>query len=576
MTYASHRSSHPIRAIRIAPLAPLALLAVMGMNPTPAQACGGTFCDSGPQVMPVDQTGESIIFWIDHSGSEPHTEAHIQIQYEGDAENFAWIIPVTAVPEVFVSSQALFDNILQATVPTFTINTTTIGDCSFGFGCAMADSVGGTPNGFGSFSTSGQEGSDTNGGPEVLDRGFAGAFEYVTLTGDSVQEIVDWLDMAGYAQDPDAPPILEEYLQEDFVFVAVKLKGGADVDEIHPLGIRYAGIEPCIPIKLTRIAAVDDMKIRALFLGEGRLVPTNWPHVEVNHSRYDWVNGPSVNYDEVVSLAIDEAGGRAFVTEYAGTDDVVSTSGVFDSRWSAAKFEDIDPTLIVDELTSQGLIACDGEQCAFNHPQVQALLEIYLPAPDGVTAGEFWSCLSCYEGLIDPVAWSAQPGFGADFQDRLSGPGQHAVDMLADATYLTRMFTLLSPHEMLEDPTFHETDALPTVDNNVGATRVNDCDSGPSYIELFDGRRIALTDGGTMPDLEGNPAALRIEQVPMMGPAQIELDNTGTIDALLDEYNDTRLAGPEGGCSIGRVGIEALFGLFAIFGIAWFNRGGRR
>jgi hypothetical protein len=402
---------------------------------------------------------------------------------------------------------------------------------------------------------------------------FAGAFEYVTLTGDNVQEIVDWLDMNGYAQDPEAPPILEEYLQDDFVFVAVKLKGGAEVDEIHPLAIRYPGVEPCIPIRLTRIAAVDDMKIRALFLGEGRLAPTNWQHVEINHSRYDWVNGPSVNYDEIVSLAIDEAGGRAFVTEYAGADDVVSISGVFDSLWNASAFEGIDPSLVVDELTSQGLVACDGSQCTFNHPQAQALLEIYLPAPDGVSQEEFWSCLSCYADQIDQFVWSALPGFAADFDARISGPGQHAVDMLADATTLTRLFTLLSPHEMIEDPLFHETDSLPTVDNNIAATRVNDCDGGPSYIELPDGSRVALTDGGTMPELDGNPAARRIEQVPLMGPPQVELDNADTIDALLDEYNDTRLVGPEANnCSIGRVGLEALFGLFAIFGIAWFNR----
>ena len=38
-------------------------------------------------------TGESIIFWIDDSDGEPHTEAHIQIQYEGDPEKFAWVIP---------------------------------------------------------------------------------------------------------------------------------------------------------------------------------------------------------------------------------------------------------------------------------------------------------------------------------------------------------------------------------------------------------------------------------------------------------------------------------------------------
>jgi hypothetical protein len=65
------------------------------LAPRLADACGGTFCDGGPQVMPVDQTGETIVFWVDESGSEPHTEAHIQIQYEGDAERFAWIIPVT-------------------------------------------------------------------------------------------------------------------------------------------------------------------------------------------------------------------------------------------------------------------------------------------------------------------------------------------------------------------------------------------------------------------------------------------------------------------------------------------------
>jgi hypothetical protein len=569
MTYASHRS------IRIVPIAllSLSLAMVVGMTSTPAHACGGTFCDNGPQVMPVDQTGESIIFWIDHSGAEPHTEAHIQIQYEGDAESFAWIIPVTAVPEVLVGSQALFDNMLQATVPTFTINTTTIGDCggSFGFCFAMEDSAGGVLNSVSTFTT-GSAGGDEAGGPDILDRGFAGAFEYVTLTGDTVQEIVDWLDMNGYAQDPDAPPILEEYLQDDFVFVAVKLKSGADVDEIHPLAIRYAGIEPCIPIRLTRIAAIDDMKIRALFLGENRVAPTNWPHVEINHSRYDWVNGPSFNYDEVVSLAIDEAGGRAFVSEYAGTSAVVSTSGVFDALWNKDAFAEIQPAQVVDELSSQGLLTCDGSTCTFNHPQVQALLEIYLPVPDGITAADFWSCLECYVDQIDPVAWSAQPGFAADFEARISGPGQHAIDMLADGTYLTRMFTLLSPHEMIEDPLFHETDALPTVDNNIGATRVNDCSGGPTYFELPDGRLVAMTDGGTLPQLEGNPAALRIEQVPLMGPAQVELDNAETIDALLDEYNDTRLEGPEADCSVGRIRFEALFGLFAIFGIAWFNR----
>ncbi|PRP94750.1 DUF2330 domain-containing protein [Enhygromyxa salina] len=561
---------------RLFTLALPGMLALAAWSPQVADACGGTFCDAGPQVMPVDQTGESIIFWIDESGGQPHTEAHIQIQYEGDAERFAWIIPVLEVPEVLVGSQALFNNMLQATVPTFTINSTSIGDCggSFGIGCAAADfSAGG--DGRNEAFSSGGDGGDTD-GPEILDRGFAGAFEYVTLTGDNIAEITDWLDQAGYAQDPDAPPILEEYLEEGFVFVAVKLASGAGVDEIHPLAVRYPGVEPCIPIRLTRIAAVDDMAIRAFFLGDERAAPQNWPHVEINHSRYDWVNGPSTNYNEIVSLAIDEAGGRGFVTEYSGTDAIISTSGVFESSWSLSALEGIAAVDVVDELTSQVLMTCDGLECIFRHPQVEALLNIYLPAPDGVAAHTYWSCVSCYEGLIDETAWGTQPGFAADFEARIYGPAQHALEMLDNATQLTRLFTLLSPHEMIEDPLFHTTSGLPTVDNNIGATRVNDCDGGPSYIELPDGRTIALDSGGSMPELDGNPAALRIEQVPMMGPPQVETDNGDDIDGLLKAWNDDQLSGPEPGCSIGRVGLEGMLAMFGMFGIAWFSRGRRR
>jgi hypothetical protein len=42
-----------------------------------ALACGGTFCDSGPTAMPVDQTGENILFVM----GDGIVEAHVQIQY---------------------------------------------------------------------------------------------------------------------------------------------------------------------------------------------------------------------------------------------------------------------------------------------------------------------------------------------------------------------------------------------------------------------------------------------------------------------------------------------------------------
>jgi hypothetical protein len=553
------------------------------LAPTRAQACGGTFCDAGPTPMPVDQSGENILFWIDQNAGDPHTEAHIQIQYEGDPDQFAWVVPVLSVPEVLVGSQALFDNVLAGTVPIINVTTRVDGDCAFAsFGCVSDRDSGFAGGDGGDFAD--ETGGDSFGedGPEILDRGFAGAFEYVVLTAETVDVIVDWLDEAGYQQDPDAPPILAEYLQEGFVFVAFKLRGGTGVDEIHPIAIRYAGVEPCIPIRLTRIAATEDMAIRAFFLGHDRVVPQNWPHVLLNWVKFDWVGwsvfGADI-YEELVSAAIDEAGGRAFITEYAGTDAVVATVGIANNLWDSAAFVDIEPTAVVDTLEQQQLMTCEingtDVECQFSHPQVRPLLERYLPAPENVPVEQFWECLECYAGLIDPVAWQAQPGFAAEFEQRITGPATHALDMLVDSTYLTRLYTLISPHEMLEDPLFHETSALGNVDSAITATQVNTCDDGPSYIELTDGRKIALGQFNSYPEFGEMPSAEQIERVPMMGAPQVETDNRAAIDDLVEQHNFDHLVGPSPSCSLARMRPEGMLTMLVLFGLAWSQRSPR-
>src|SRR5688572_12805782 len=87
----------------------------------PAYACGGTFCDgptpATPVPMLVDQTGENIIFVTDGRT----VEAHIQVQYQGEASRFAWIIPMPTLPEFRVGSEMLFTEVLRATVPTYRV-----------------------------------------------------------------------------------------------------------------------------------------------------------------------------------------------------------------------------------------------------------------------------------------------------------------------------------------------------------------------------------------------------------------------------------------------------------------------
>ncbi|MCC7540802.1 MAG: DUF2330 domain-containing protein, partial [Deltaproteobacteria bacterium] len=60
--------------------------------PERAAACGGFFC--GRQ--PVDQQAERIVFAMNPNGS---VDMIVQITYQGTAADFAWVLPLGAVPE---------------------------------------------------------------------------------------------------------------------------------------------------------------------------------------------------------------------------------------------------------------------------------------------------------------------------------------------------------------------------------------------------------------------------------------------------------------------------------------------
>ncbi|HMR78097.1 MAG TPA: DUF2330 domain-containing protein, partial [Polyangiaceae bacterium] len=300
-----------MRARTLFRLALTGAVAVVAMQSTPAQACGGTFCDSGPIAMPVDQSGENILFLIE----DGRVEAHVQIQYQGEAERFAWVIPVPKNPKFEVGSEPLFQAMLNGSVPAYGF-TTSADVCETR---SSNDSAGG-----GAFASGGAGGGAGSQGPQVVQRTQAGAFEIVVLEGGTAAEVSKWLGDNGYQDSDAAPAILDEYVQKGFLFAAVKLTAGTGVNEIHPLVFSYEGDEPCVPIKLTAVAATEDMSVRTFFLGKERVVPTNYKHMTLNPVRIDW-QSRGANYMEVVSRAADSpvANGQAFVTEYAGPSNVV-------------------------------------------------------------------------------------------------------------------------------------------------------------------------------------------------------------------------------------------------------------
>src|SRR5688572_29115556 len=141
-----------------------------------AAACGGTFCDTGPTLMSVDQTGENILFVIDGQS----VEAHVQIQYQGAAARFAWVVPMPQIPAVTVGSQQLFQNLLQATVP------------QYGFSrqfdsCGIGGSGGATAVGSGGAAGAGGGTSASDAGVSVVYQKTVGAFDVTVLEGGTAQ-----------------------------------------------------------------------------------------------------------------------------------------------------------------------------------------------------------------------------------------------------------------------------------------------------------------------------------------------------------------------------------------------------
>lgn len=549
-----------------------------------ARACGGTFCDQAPPgqaPMPVDQTGENVLFVM----SAGWVEAHIQIQYQGDPARFAWVIPLPAKPELSVGSQLLFTNLLNGTVPTFQL-TSTFEPCqgedtstsSSGAGCGASSEDSGSSS---LYSPNGSSNTDSD-APKVVGRAAVGNFETVTLEPTSPQGMVDWLVQNGYEPDSgDAAPVIQDYVDRGYVFVAVKLQPGAGVDEIHPLVVRYPGSEPCVPLKLTRIAAVEDMTVRTFFLGDERVVPMgSFKHVTLNPARLDWA-GLGQNYNLAVARAVDSpvAGGRAFVTDYAGPIGVTWNVGLYSVSWDASAFASIEPQQAISVLTGQGLLTCTSSQsCQSPHPLVFGLLERYLPTPDGVPASAYYQCPTCYP-TADLSQWDAQ-AFMTDFDQLIVAPGKHAKDLLANHLYLTRMVTRISPSEMTDDPMFRVEKGLPDVSNLLSATRTTRCD-GTSYVQEAGGLRVEDPPSGLPADF---PWASTVEEFTPAGEHLVLVDNGETIDEQLLFYNvstnpesspelPNQLTDRSGACGCSLPGRRASQGIaLGLFGLLYLLR----
>jgi Uncharacterized protein conserved in bacteria (DUF2330) len=524
--------------------------AAVAASSAPAQACGGFFCS---QSQPVNQAAERIIFSQNGDGT---VTAVIQILYEGPSENFSWLLPISSVPEgddIAVASDLAFTRLQQATNPAYNLNVQVEGECrssnNFGSGGA-GGSAGGLPS-------AGPADEDVGGGVVVAASGVVGAFEWTALELDPTlanpaDAAIAWLTDNGYDVTPGADALLGPYLADGNYLLALRLTKGSDSGSIRPIVLTYDADLPMIPIKLTAVAANENMGVMTWLLSDARAVPMNYTALELNEARINWFNASS-NYNDVVTAAANDAGGQGFVTEFAGPStslDEVVWSTFEEQSWQTIRTGTYGSFAELFDVAYGNYQGFDGFWDA-----VRA--SVTLPA--NVPFADFQSCPSCYAADVE---YSPSALFQS-IEDNVIEPNRRLQALLTAHPYVTRLYSTLSAADMTVDPLFTFNADLEDVANVHTATRFIECNSN---IDQFEANwRIELPQGGvvrgrpedvgTWPSAaNGQPANLRVLQMSNVGAGVVLADNRVQIETQLTQYNDSVMTGAAGASGGGAAG----------------------
>jgi Uncharacterized protein conserved in bacteria (DUF2330) len=534
---------------RIHHLAVPGLLALASaLSSRPAEACGGFFCS---QAQPVNQAAERIIFADNGDGT---ITAIIQIQYEGPSQSFSWLLPISTVPqgdELGVASDIAFSRLQSATNPQFNLTTVVEGTCrSEGRGDNLRASTGSSP-------PQADSPAELGGSVNVEASGVVGAFEWTVISvdpgvPDPATPATEWLSANGYDIPEGAATLLGPYLGDGMYLLALRLTKGADTGSIRPIQLTYSAQAPMIPIKLTAVAANQDMGVMTWTLSNARAVPYNYNALELNEARINWFNAAS-NYGDVVNEAADAAGGQGFVTEFAGP-----TSQLADVVWQAS--EEAEWQLMKNATFPSFSSLFDGIYGRYaGFSGFWDALRRTVTLPQTVSFDDFQRCPSCYANRVE---FSPSALLGAIEADVIA-PLRGVQDLIDRLPYATRLYSTLSAAEMTLDPVFVFNPDLPDVNNIHQANRVIEC-NGDVYASQANWRidfpqgttiRGSANDVGQWPDaVNAQPPNFRVLTLAAAGEGAVVDDNSTLIGSMLDDYNSSvpRARGDSGGfCSLG-------------------------
>ena len=261
----------------------------------PAGACGGFFCVNTP----VDQNAERIIFTQNGDGT---VSAYVQIEYTGSAPDFSWILPLpeaidAEAVEVPEDAMAAFRELESATNPN--IIPPPMPRCRARVEVIREVQV---------------ERMVT---VTVFASGEVGPYGFDVVGSEDPDALITWLRENSYRVTEPMEPLIDLYVEEQFVFLAMKLRPDQGAQDVEPVKVTYPSTAPMIPLRLTAVAANPNMAVLVWIYADRQATPVNYAKMEIANEELRFDDFGGHNYRQLMSARADEYGGQAFITEYA-------------------------------------------------------------------------------------------------------------------------------------------------------------------------------------------------------------------------------------------------------------------
>ncbi len=254
--------------------------------------------------------------------SEAQTVLWDQFEYQGDPDDFSWVLPVRPGAYVELAGDAWLSSLdaftsttvvpprLSCPQPSFAGDGDDVSDNGCGFGSASSDEGGGAAF----------RGTSGNYVPPVtvVHQETVGPYDTVVLRSTDPQALRTWLTDHGYVIPDEIQPIIDSYVTEGNDFLALRLSPGQGVTQMEPVRVITPGGDYLLPLRMVAAGVGSLVDIKLFVIGEQRYMMPDIAEVTVPTASlsFDYLDS-STNYLQLREAALAQNAGKSYIASYA-------------------------------------------------------------------------------------------------------------------------------------------------------------------------------------------------------------------------------------------------------------------